>query len=406
LIRNPNENGHFQDGSMKMRTGISVNLVLGIALFSVSGCADKKATPEQEQAQSEVKEAKPMSAHDESFGQTPDGRQVDVYTLVNTNGLRARIINYGAILVSLEVPDRDGVLADITLGYDDLDNYLKRGGLFGATVGRYANRIGGAKFVLNGTEYELAANNRPNHIHGGRKGFAKVVWRLEDIRAEGDQAAVKLSYVSQDGEEGYPGNLACSVTYTLTNDNELKIDYEAETDKATVINLTNHSYFNLAGHGSGDVLDHVLELAADKYTVFDEALIPTGEIRSVEGTPLDFTTPTPIGARIGEVGTGYDQNYVLNGGGGSPALCARVSEPASGRVMEVYTTEPGVQFYTGNWLNSSVAGKQGEVYDKHGGFCLETQHFPDSPNKPSFPSVVLNPGQKFTSMTTFKFSTQ
>lgn len=389
-----------------MRTAVSINLVLGVALLPAFGCAEKKATPEQEQAQSEAKEAKPMSAGKESFGQTPDGRQVDLYTLVNTNGMRVKVINCGAIIVSLEVPDSEGNLADVVLGYDDLDSYLKRGGLFGAIVGRYANRIGGAKFVLNGTEYELAPNNRPNHIHGGRNGFNKALWRLEDIRAEDDQAAVVLSYVSQDGEEGYPGNLACKVTYTLTNDDELRIDYEAETDKATVINLTNHSYFNLAGHGSGDVLDHVLELAADTYTVFDEALIPTGEIRSVEGTPLDFTTPTAIGARIDQVGAGYDQNYVLNGGGGAPALCARVSEPVSGRVMEVHTTEPGVQFYTGNWLNSSVIGKQGKVYDKHGGFCLETQHFPDSPNKPHFPSVVLNPGQKFTSMTAFKFSTQ
>ena len=395
----------MRTGILTVVRGVSINLILAIALLFVFGCEEKKTASEQEHAQSNAKEAKPMSVHKESFGQAPDGGQVDLYTLANAKGLRARIINYGAILVSLEVPDRGGNLADIALGYDKLDDYLKRGGLFGAVVGRYANRIGGAKFVLDGVEYPLAPNNQPNHIHGGRKGFDKAVWRLEDLRAEDHQAVVKLSYVSQDGEEGYPGNLACSVTYTLTDENELKIGYEAETDKTTVLNLTNHSYFNLAGHGAGDVLGHVLMLAADKYTVFDDALIPTGEIRSVKGTPFDFTTPTPIGARIGEVGAGYDQNYVLNGGG-SPALCARVSEPTSGRVMEVRTTEPGVQLYTGNWLNSSVTGKGGKVYGKHGGFCLETQHFPDSPNKPDFPSAVLKPGQKFTSVTAFKFSTQ
>jgi len=384
-----------------MRAKILLNLVLAAALTVMFGCKEKGPTSAQGRAKG--KEAKSMSVNTESFGQTPDGRQVDLYTLANANGLRARIINYGAILVSLEVPDRNGNPADIVLGYDNLDEYLNRGGLFGAVVGRYANRIGGAKFVLDGVEYELVANNRPNHIHGGKIGFAKVVWRLEDIKAEDRQASVKLSYVSQDGEEGYPGNLACSVTYTLTDENELKIGYEAETDKATVLNLTNHSYFNLAGHGAGDVLGHVLMLNADKYTVFDDALIPTGEIRSVKATPFDFTTPTPIGARIGEVGAGYDQNYVLNGGG-SPALCARVSEPTSGRVMEVRTTEPGVQLYTANWSNKSVTGKAGQVYGNHGGFCLETQHFPDSPNKPDFPSVVLKPGQKFTSVTVFEFS--
>ncbi|HUV66941.1 MAG TPA: aldose epimerase family protein [Sedimentisphaerales bacterium] len=384
-----------------MRAKILLNLVLAAALTVMFGCKEKGPTSAQGRAKG--KEAKSMSVNTESFGQTPDGRQVDLYTLANANGLRARIINYGAILVSLEVPDRNGNPADIVLGYDNLDEYLNRGGLFGAVVGRYANRIGGAKFVLDGVEYELVANNRPNHIHGGKIGFAKVVWRLEDIKAEDRQAAVKLSYVSQDGEEGYPGNLACSVTYTLTDENELKIGYEAETDKATVLNLTNHSYFNLAGHGAGDVLGHVLMLNADKYTVFDDALIPTGEIRSVKATPFDFTTPTPIGARIGEVGAGYDQNYVLNGGG-SPALCARVSEPTSGRVMEVRTTEPGVQLYTANWSNKSVTGKAGQVYGNHGGFCLETQHYPDSPNKPDFPSVVLKPGQKFTSVTVFEFS--
>ena len=384
-----------------MRTKMLINLVLTAVLIIISGCKEKGPVSAQGKAKS-----KPLSTSTEPFGQTPDGRQVDSYTLANARGVRAKIINYGAILVSLEVPDRKGNLADVVLGYDSLGEYLDRGGLFGAVVGRFANRIGGAKFTLDGVKYELAANNRPNHIHGGKTGFAKVLWRLADLKADDDQASVKLSYVSQDGEEGYPGNLACSVTYTLTDENELKITYEAETDKPTVLNLTNHSYFNLAGHGAGDVLGHVLMLSADKYTVFDDALIPTGEIRSVKGTPFDFTKPTPVGTRIGEVGAGYDQNYVLNGGSDSPALCATVFEPASGRVMEVRTTEPGVQLYTGNWLNATVTGKAGKVYGKHGGLCLETQHFPDSPNKPDFPSVVLRPGQRFTSVTVFKFSTQ
>jgi aldose 1-epimerase len=394
-----------------------INLVVGIALVYVSGCKKKEATPEQpppkmqapaavEEQPKTQKEARQMSADKASFGQTPDGKQVDLYTLTNTNGLTAKITNYGAILVSLDVPDRDGNFADITLGYDNLADYVKRNAFFGATVGRYANRIGGAKFTLNGVEYKLVANNGPNHLHGGTKGFDKVVWRLDDLHHDADGAVVKLTYVSEDGEEGYPGNLACSVTYTLTSNNELRIDYEAETDKATVVNLTNHSYFNLAGQGNGDVLNHVLMLNADKYTVFDDALIPTGEIRSVEGTPFDFTSPTSIGARIDQVGNGYDQNYVLNGGGGKLALCARVLEPTTGRIMEIDTTEPGVQFYTGNFLDGSLVGKDGKAYKKHYAFCLETQHFPDSPNKPNFPSVVLQPGQKFTSTTVYKFSAQ
>ena len=399
-----------------------INLVLGIALISMFGCQKKTPPPEEPPAQTKAPiqaeksaetqketEAQPMSAKKEFFGQMPDGTQVDVYTLANINGFTAQIINYGAILVSLEVPDRDGRLTDVTLGFDNLDDYIARNAFFGATVGRYANRIGGAKFTLEGVEYELAMNNGPNSLHGGKKGFDKVVWRLDDLKGEGDQALVRLTYISEDGEEGYPGNLACSVTYTLTSDNELRFDYEAETDKTTVVNLTNHSYFNLAGQGTGNVLDHVVMLNADKYTVFDETLIPTGEIRSVEGTPLDFTSPTSIGARIGQVGNGYDQNYVLSKDdvpAGTLTLCARVLEPTSGRIMEVHTTEPGVQFYTGNFLDGTLTGKEGKVYKKHYGFCLETQHYPDSPNKPAFPSVVLKPGQKFTSATVYAFSAQ
>jgi len=347
-----------------------------------------------------------MKAARETFGQTPDGKQVYLYTLTNGNGLTARIMNYGAILVSLEVPDRQGKLADVTLGFDTLDGYLQEHPYFGAVVGRYANRIGGAKFTLNGVEYQLAANNGPNHLHGGIKGFDKRVWKQEEVQAADDKVWVRLSYLSKDGEEGYPGNLACTVTYTLTNDDELKISYEAETDKATVVNLTNHSYWNLAGQGTGDILGHELMLNADKYTPVDEGLIPTGELKPVAGTAFDFTKPMPIGSRIEQVGMGYDHNYVLKSGGGSLALCARVHEPTSGRLMEIHTTEPGVQFYTGNFLDGSITGKDGKVYKKHYAFCLETQHFPDSPNKPQFLSVVLKPGEKYASTTVHKFYTK
>jgi len=386
-----------------MKTRFWINFVLVVTAVCMPGCKKKTPTPEEP----EVKETRLMSAEKESFGQTPDGREVDLYTLTNTSGLRAKITNYGAILVSLEVPDGDGNLADITLGYDNLDDYIERGAFFGATVGRYANRIGGAKFVLDGTEYKLAANNGENHLHGGIKGFDKVVWKLDDLKDESNKAVVKMSYISEDGEEGYPGNMACTVTYTLTEDNELKISYEAETDKTTVVNLTNHSFFNLAGQGTCDVLGHELTLNADRYTPVDEGLIPTGEIRSVKDSPMmDFTLPMSIGSRIKQVGDGYDHNYVLNSGGDTLALAARVYEPTSGRVMEVYTTEPGVQLYTGNFLNGSITGKDGKVYDKHYAFCLETQHFPDSPNKPNFPSAVLLPGQKYVSETVHRFYTK
>ena len=386
-----------------MKRRIWVHFVLAIIAIMVFGCAKKETETPQE---TKPEEQQVMSIKKKSFGKTPDGQEVNLYTLTNTNGLRAGITNYGAILVSMEVPDKNGKLADITLGFDTLDGYIPRHPYFGATVGRYANRIGGAKFKLNDVEYKLAANNGPNHLHGGIKGFDKVVWKTEDERAESDKAIVKLSYLSKDGEEGYPGNLSCTVTYTLTKDDELKISYEAQTDKTTILNLTNHSYWNLAGQGNGDILGHELMLNADKYTPVDEGLIPTGEIRNVNNSPMDFTRPMTIGSRIGQVEGGYDHNYVLNSGGGRLALCARVYEPAGGRAMEIYTTEPGVQFYTGNFLDGSITGKSGKVYKKHYGFCLETQHFPDSPNKPDFPSVVLNPGQKYTTVTVHKFYTR
>jgi len=383
-----------------MKRIVWINLVLTAMALIMVGCEKKGTETPQE---TKTREQKAMSINTESFGKTPDGQRVALYTLTNANGIRARITNYGAILVSLEVPDKNGKLADITLGFDTLEGYIKGHPYFGATVGRYANRIGGASFKLNNIEYKLAANNGPNHLHGGIEGFDKVVWKEEDIKAESNQAFVKLSYLSEDGEEGYPGNLACTVTYTLTKDDELKINYEAETDKPTVINLTNHSYWNLAGQGNGDILGHELMLNADKYTPVDEGLIPTGEIKSVKDSPMDFTKPMIIGSRIIQVEGGYDHNYALNSGGGTLALCARVYEPTSGRFMEIHTVEPGVQFYTGNFLDGSITGKAGKVYNKHYGFCLETQHFPDSPNKPDFPSVVLKPGDKYTTFTVHKF---
>lgn len=343
----------------------------------------------------------------EAFGRTPDGTEVAAYELTNAAGLRAKVIDYGAILVSLEVPDREGRLGDVVLGFDDLDSYLKRNPMFGTTVGRYANRIEGASFTLDGVEHKLTANSGNNHIHGGKdKRFDKVVWKGRPFENQED-AGVRFTHLSADGDEGFPGNLNCTVTYTLTNRNELKISYEATTDKPTIVNLTNHSYFNLAGAGSRDVLGHEMMINANFYTPGDKALIPTGEIHSVKGTPLDFTEPATIGARIEQLtqARGYDHNYVLKNSAGSLVLAARVYEPTSGRVMTVHTTEPGVQFYTANGMKG-IKGKAGKVYERHYGFCLETQHFPDSPNKPHFPSTVLRPGQKYSTMTVFTFSTR
>jgi aldose 1-epimerase len=343
------------------------------------------------------------------FGKTADGQAVELYTLTNASGMVAKIMTYGGTVVSLSVPDRNKKMGDVVLGYDTLDGYLQNNPFFGAIIGRYGNRIAKGRFTLNGKEYKLAQNNGENHLHGGLKGFDKVVWKAREVKsAEGP--ALELTYLSKDGEEGYPGNLSVTVTYTLTNKNELKIDYAATTDQDTVINLTNHSYFNLAGAGTGDILNHVIMINADRFTPVDETLIPTGELRSVKGTPFDFTTPTAIGARIDQkdeqliFGKGYDHNFVLNKTGERLSLAARVYEPTSGRVMEVYTTQPGMQFYTGNFLDGTITGKSGKVYPRRSGFCLETQHFPDSPNKPGFPSTVLKPGQKYAQTTIYKFA--
>jgi len=341
------------------------------------------------------------------FGQTETGEAVTIYTLTNAHGLRARVMEYGAILVSLEVPGRNGKLDDVVLGFDALEPYLKGHPLFGSTVGRYANRIAGASFMLDGVEHRITANAGKNHIHGGRsRRFDKVVWKGYPFKRD-HEAGVRFTHLSLDGEEGFPGNLNCVVTYTLTDENELKIGYEATTDKPTIFNVTNHSYFNLAGAGNGDVLDHELTINAPWYTPAGEGLIPTGEIHKVEGTPLDFTEPRKIGTRIGELTEtrGYDHNYVLNSSYGALVPAARVYEPTSGRVMQAYTTEPGLQLYTANGMRG-IEGKGGKIYNRHFGFCLETQHFPDSPNKPHFPSTVLRPGRRFESTTIFRFSTK
>jgi aldose 1-epimerase len=379
--------------------------MVGILLCALSMtlcCRKEKATKEEGEQMETTAQG---DIQKQGFGQLPDGQPVDLYILTNASGMKARVMTYGATLVSLEVPDRDGTFADITLGFDSLEGYLSASPYFGSTVGRYANRIAKGKFTLDGVVYTLAQNNGENHLHGGIQGFDKVIWDAEPVRTEGARG-VKFVYLSKDGEEGYPGNLNCTVTYLLTDNDELRISYEAETDKRTPVNLTHHSYFNLAGQGNGDILNHVLMLNADKFTPVDEGLIPTGEIRDVADSPMDFTTPHAIGERISQVEGGYDHNFVLKSGGGTLALAARVYEPNSGRVMEIDTTEPGIQFYSGNFLDGSITGKSGKVYHKHYGFCLEPQHFPDSPNHPDFPSTILDPGDKYMSLTVFKFFTQ
>ncbi len=349
-----------------------------------------------------------MSINSEPWGTTKDGQKVSLYTLRNQRGMEARITNYGGIIVSLTAPDKHGQFADVVLGFDNLADYEAKNPFFGCITGRYANRIANGRFTLDGTEYKLAINNGPNSLHGGKVGFDKKVWLAQPIR-QLDSVGLELRYISPDGEENYPGTMHCRVTYLLKNDNSLHVEYTATTDKPTVVNLTNHSYFNLAGEGSGSILDHSIHINADSYTPTDDSQIPTGEIASVSGTPLDFTSAHRIGERIGadfvalKQGLGYDHNFVVRGGPGM-RTAARVKDPKSDRVLEVLTTEPGIQFYTGNHLN--VTGKGGHHYAMRDGFCLETQHFPDSPNKPQFPSVVLQPGHTYRHSSVFKFSAE
>jgi aldose 1-epimerase len=347
----------------------------------------------------------PASITAAPFGTLPDGSATQLFTLTNAQGLRATITDYGGIVTSLLTPDRQGQLGDVVLGDDTLAGYLRDGSTyFGALIGRYGNRIAQGRFTLDGQQYHLATNNGPNHLHGGLRGFDKVVWQTQaDLSSEGP--TLLLSHTSPAGDEGYPGTLRVQVRYTLSNNNALRIAYEAHADQATPLNLTNHSYFNLSAGTSPDVLSHELQLHASRYTVVDDTLIPTGELRLVAGTPMDFTVPHAIGARIGQVPGGYDHNWVLADAlQPQPELAALVYEPASGRSMAVLTDQPGVQFYSGNFLDGSLPGKGGASYGQHAGFCLETQHFPDSPNQPTFPSTILRPGEVFRSTTEYRFS--
>jgi aldose 1-epimerase len=372
----------------------------GLAAASLAGCAS--------QSMSTSTKASITSA---PFGKTADGTAVEIYTLRNARGAQARIMTYGGIVQSLSLPDKNGQYADIVLGYDNLQGYIDKTPYFGALIGRYGNRIGGAQFTLDGATYTLAANDGPNTLHGGLRGFDKVVWQAQPLLG-GEGPKLVLSYLSKDGEEGFPGNLAVTATYTLTDNNELKLEFTATTDKATVLNLTHHSYFNLAGEGNGDILGHILYINADQTTPVDSKLITTGEFKSVDGTPFDFRTPTAIGARINDpdpilqYGPGYDHNWVVNKPRGQFGLMARVTEPVSGRVMEVWSDEPGLQFYAGNFLDGTIKGKGGVAYPRRSAFCMEPQHYPDSPNKSNFPSVVLRPGQTYHNTIEYKFSAQ
>ena len=347
------------------------------------------------------------AVQEQPFGTTKEGKKITLYTLTNSHHTEVRAMNYGAIIVSLRVPDRKGQVADIVLGHDTLEGYFDNSPHLGGLVGRYANRIANGSFTLDGVKYSLPKNNGPNTLHGGIKGFDQAVWQGAPLKGK---IGVAFSYLSKDGEEGFPGNLKVKVTYALTEANELVIDYEATTDKPTVLNLSQHSYFNLAGEGTGDILNHEVMISADRFTPVDSTMIPTGELRPVKGTPLDFTTQTKVGARIDDnyeqlvLGKGYDHNFVVNGKAEGLVSAARAYEPRSGRVMEISTDQPGVQFYTGNFLDGTVTGKQGHVYKQRYGLCFETQHFPDSPNHPEFPSTVLRPGETFHSRTIWRFS--
>jgi aldose 1-epimerase len=387
-----------------MRTPLILLPLLGVLL----ACSSDRSGPA-----ADTSTGAPPMAEISPFGTTNAGVAVDLVTLTGPSGIEVDISTWGGIVTRLLVPDRDGKLTDVVLGHERLEPYLAGTPYFGAIVGRYANRIAKGRFSLDGREYPLAVNNGPNHLHGGIRGFDKVVWTADPYVGEAESGVV-LSYTSADGEEGYPGNLDAKVTYALTAGGDLRIAYEATTDAPTIVNLTHHGYWNLAGHDSGDILDHELMIRAGRFTPVDETLIPTGELRSVEGTPFDFRMPYAIGARIEaeneqlQYGGGYDHNFVIDGWSGDGALrpAAVLRDPESGRRMEVLTTEPGLQFYSGNFLDGSDVGKAGAVYDYRTGLCLETQHYPDSPNQPAFPSTVLRPGETYRSTTVYRFSVE
>jgi aldose 1-epimerase len=386
-----------------MNHHITQAMAAGLLAVSLAGCATMS------KSNSSISKA--------AFGNMPDGTPVEIYTLRNAKGAEACIMTYGGIVQKLTMPDKNGNYADIVLGFDGLNGYTQPSYVnacpyFGALIGRYGNRIGGAKFTLEGQTYTLATNNGPNSLHGGLKGFDKVVWTAvkADVGSEGPR--LTLNYLSKDGEEGFPGNLNVTATYTLTDDNALKLTFSATTDKPTVVNLTHHSYFNLAGQGNGDILDHIVYINSDQTTPVDSGLITTGTFADVTGTPFDFRKPTAIGARINDpdtilqYGPGYDHNWVINKPAGKFGLMARVMEPASGRVMEVWSDEPGLQFYTGNFLDGTLTGKDGKVYQRRNAFCMEPQHYPDSPNKANWPSVELKPGQTYHNTIEYKFSAE
>lgn len=370
-------------------------LYILVVLALVTGSCQNRPHTEKE-----VNKSAEMKIEKRSFGSL-DGKEVFLYTLASSSGFTVEITNYGGIVTSILTADRNGKTDDVVLGYDSLHGYLIESPYFGALVGRCANRIAGGRFQLDGITYQLATNDGPNHLHGGTIGFDKVIWEAE-TSSDDTTASLRLTHFSPDGDEGYPGNLKVSVVYTVTRDNKLQIEYTAQSDKSTPINLSHHGYFNLGGTSGKNILNHILYLDADHYTPVDETLIPTGEIRSVEGTPMDFRVPEVIGSRIHKVSGGYDHNYVLNNEG-KYAKVAELFDPSSGRMMELFTTEPGVQFYTGNFLNGSIVGEYGLVYQKHHGLCLETQHFPDSPNQPNFPDAILRPDETYKQFTVYKF---
>lgn len=381
-------------------------LYLAVCLLLQPACQ-----PSQKPTEQTTNSYAAMPPTKEVYGFLPDGRTADLYTFINKNGLEMKVTNYGGIVVSLKTPDRNGKMEDIVLGYEKLEDYLKNNPYFGCLVGRYGNRIAKGKFTLDGKTYDLAVNNDPNHLHGGLKGYDKVLWDASVADLEG-ATGLRLTYKSKDLEEGYPGNLDVSVLYALTDANELRIEYTATTDKKTPVNLTHHGYFNLSGDCKMDILSHQLQIDASAFTPVDKTLIPNGEQRKLDGSPLDFRQMKPIGQDINKeedeqikFGLGYDHNYVLTGGKTEHLhSAAKVYEPVSGRLMEVETTEPGVQFYSGNFLDGTLTGKGGVVYKKRWGLCLETQHFPDSPNQPSFPTTILEPGQTYNSLTVYRFS--
>lgn len=377
-------------------------LLLLASVLLLAACRNNEAVEET----TDVKST-PVQIQSDVFGTTRNGETVTLYTLTNNQGMVVKIMNYGATITSIQTPDKNNTIEEVTLGFDSLQSYLAGHPFFGNVVGRYGNRIAKGKFTLEGQEYTLATNNGPNHLHGGLQGFDKKVWTAEPLPSD-STASLRLTYLSPDMEEGYPGNLTATVTYTLNNNNELIVDYQATTDKPTVVNLTNHTYFNLTGKTKSDILNHEVMLNADRFVPVDRTLIPTGELRPVEGTPFDFRTPTTVGSRINdtdqqlEFGIGYDHCWVLNGSG--MKLAASVYEPESGRYLEVFTEEPGIQFYSGNFLDGSLTGRGNVVYNQRYGLCLETEHFPDSPNQPEFPTTVLNPGETYETQTIFKFS--